>query len=153
MNIKEKLEIVIITYNRKDNLENTLEQILSENSPVKNLDITVLDNHSTDGTYELMKDYCSTYNNIRHIVNKVNIGGCANSVKAFVEIPQKEYTWVLCDNDTYDWSNWYEIEDAINKNYEVILTRTCPNTPAGLFYTSTLISAVIIKIIGKKKIE
>ena len=43
MNLKEKLQIILITYNRKNTLKTTLDEILSENSPIKDLPITILD--------------------------------------------------------------------------------------------------------------
>ena len=46
MSISEKLDIVLITYNRKESLKNTLEQISTENSPIKNFKITILNNNS-----------------------------------------------------------------------------------------------------------
>ena len=46
----EDIEIFIITYNRKEKLKKTFEQIFDSSSPVRNLDIKVIDNCSTDGT-------------------------------------------------------------------------------------------------------
>ena len=42
--MKEKLDIVIVTYNRKDFLKKTFEQILADNSPIK--DIFTMGSHS-----------------------------------------------------------------------------------------------------------
>ena len=145
MNLKEKLDIVLITYNRKEYLENTFEQIFAENSPIKDLDITVLDNCSTDGTSELIELYSQKFPNIKHVIKKVNIGGCANIAKAIVEIPTKDYAWVICDNDTFYWQSWNEIEQAITDRYNIIMTRNCKNTPSGLFYTSTFVPSFIFK--------
>lgn len=32
----------------------------------------------------------------------------------------KEYFWVLCDDDKYDFSNWNEVESAIASNVDII---------------------------------
>ena len=58
MNLKDKLDIVLITYNRKNCLQKTFEQIFAENSPIKDFDITILNNASTDGTSEFIEKYC-----------------------------------------------------------------------------------------------
>jgi len=145
MNIKEKLKIVLITYNRKNYLKDTLNTFLSDNSPVKDFDITIIDNHSTDGTTEMLQDYANMYNNITHIINPINIGGNANSCKAFCEYLNKEYIWVICDNDSYDWSSWNEIEYAVENKYDVIMTRHCQNNISELFYKANLISSAIYK--------
>lgn len=145
MNIKDKLDIILITYNRKSCLEETFKQIFADNSPIKDFDITVLDNRSDDGTSELINTYSQKYPNLKHVINKVNIGGCANAAKAIVEIPNKEYAWVLCDNDSYDWTNWNEVEIAIEKGYDFIITQKCENNPSELFYKASFIPAVIFK--------
>lgn len=115
------LEIILITYNRRKHLQNTLEQLFAETSPVKNIDITILDNKSTDGTSELIEEYKSNHQNLKHIINNRNIGGNANIAKAY-ELASKKYLWILCDDDMYDWSNWQEIEHAMENDYNLIYT-------------------------------
>ena len=61
MSIKDKLQIYLITYNRKIQLEHTLKQILAKDSPIRNFDITILDNASTDGASELIDEYCQNF--------------------------------------------------------------------------------------------
>ena len=53
--IEEKMEIILITYNRSKYLDNTLNQFL--NSPFKNCKFTVLDNCSPDNTPEICAKY------------------------------------------------------------------------------------------------
>ena len=122
MDLSNKIEIYLITYNRKDYLEKTLKQILGENSPIKNFSITILDNASTDGTSELVKNYCNKFRNLHHIRHCINIGGDANICRAFElgAISKKEYIWVLCDDDKYDFNNWEEVEKEIQKGTDII---------------------------------
>jgi len=122
--ISDILEIVLITYNRLPHLKNTLEALFSENSPIKkyNLTLTILDNASTDGSSDLCGEYAAKYPNIKHIRRHKNIGGNANIARAF-EIAQKEYVWIICDDDFYDWSAWEETENAVKSNlYDAVLT-------------------------------
>lgn len=144
-NIENKLEIVLITYNRRDCLERTFKHIFAEDSPIRDYNITILNNSSTDGSTELINEYCSNYSNIKHIINSKNIGGNANISKALVEIPKKEYIWVLCDNDDYDWSAWGEVENAVENGVDAIITRHCENKLSDIFYYSTLVSGCIYK--------
>ena len=115
--MQDKLAIYLITYNRKQYLQRTFDQIFAENSPIKNFSITILDNASTDGTSELIDEYCQKFPNIIHIRHKVNIGGNANICRAYEmgASSDKEYVWVLCDDDKYDFSNWNNLVDLINK--------------------------------------
>lgn len=122
MSIKNKLQIYLITYNRKQKLQKTFEQIFAEDSPIKNFDITILDNASTDGSSELIEEYCQKFPNITHIRHNVNIGGNANICRAFEMATYcgKEYCWILCDDDKYDFSNWSEVEKEINAQKDII---------------------------------
>ncbi|MEA5000780.1 MAG: glycosyltransferase family 2 protein [Endomicrobiaceae bacterium] len=120
MSIKDKLQIILITYNRFQHVKKTFEQfILADASPVKNFDILVLDNNSTDNTKNYIDQLISSHSNIKYSKNKYNLGISGNIAKA-MEIADKEYLWIICDDDIYDWSNWNEIETAIENNEEVI---------------------------------
>ena len=120
--IKGKLQIYLITYNRKQKLQQTFEQIFADDSPIKNFDITILDNASTDGSSELIEEYCYTFPNITHIKHNINIGGNANICRAFEMAAScgKEYCWILCDDDKFDFSNWQEVENEINAQKDII---------------------------------
>jgi glycosyltransferase involved in cell wall biosynthesis len=120
VDLRNSLEIILLTYNRKEKLQKTFNQIFADNSPIKNLDITILDNKSTDGTSELIREYTKKFPNIKHIIHNRNIGGNANIARAF-EIAQKEYFWILCDDDEYNWDNWSEVEHAIKEDYDAIV--------------------------------
>ena len=120
--VKDKLQIFIITYNRKRLLIRTLNSILSEQSPVKDYDITVIDNASTDGTSDVIKEFSEKFSNIKHLRHPYNIGGNANICRAFELAAScgKEYAWILCDDDVYDFSNWSEVEENINNKKDII---------------------------------
>lgn len=143
--LREDLGIVLITYNRKKHLEETLNALFTQDSPVKDFDITVLDNHSTDGTSELIESFCEKYPNLKHVINRKNIGGNANVAKAYAEYSTKKYIWLLCDNDKYCWKNWREIEVAIEQDYDVIFTQNCNNTIADMFYRAGFAPGCIYK--------
>lgn len=121
--IKDTLEIILITYNRKPFLKKTLDSILDAKSPVREVSVTVLDNCSDDGTGELIEEYAAKFPNIKHIRHAKNIGGNANIARAF-EIAQKKYFWVLADDDAYDFSAWDEVEKALREDYDLIIVNT-----------------------------
>jgi glycosyltransferase involved in cell wall biosynthesis len=122
MKIKNSLEIILITYQRHSYLQNVLRDFFSPQSPPRDLDFTILDNASTDGTSELCKEYAAKFPNINYIRHNKNIGGNANIARAF-ELAKKEYVWIICDDDKYDFAGWQEIEDAVlSKKYDIILT-------------------------------
>lgn len=147
MNLKQKLEIILITYNRKECLEKTLKQLLASKSPIKNLDITILDNKSTDGTTELIKNYLKKHSNIKHIIHNHNIGGNANIARA-LEIAKKEYVWILADDDKYDFTHWKDIKIALNKSPDALVVANYINPKKNtgrLVKQMTFVSGAIYK--------
>lgn len=132
MSVKDKLQIYLITYNRKEKFQRTLDAILAEDSPIKDFDITILNNASTDGTTELIEAYCQNHKNIVHIKHKINIGGNANICRAFEmgSSCEKEYFWILCDDDYYDFSGWNFVEEEIEKKSDIIcVSNYCFESP------------------------
>lgn len=118
--IFDDLEIFIITYNRCKDLKKTLEAIAAENSPVRHCDIKILDNNSNDGTAELCKEFADRFSNMTHIKNHRNIGLSGNICRA-MELANKKYFWILCDNDKIEFDAWSEVEQAIDDDYDLIL--------------------------------
>lgn len=119
MSIKDRLQLILITYNRAPHVKNTLSKLLSDGSPVKNFDLLIIDNNSTDNTREIILDFQKNYSNITYIKNKYNVGLAGNIVKA-LDSADKDYVWILGDDDLYDFSNWSEVESAINNNEKII---------------------------------
>ena len=118
----DNLAIFLITYNRKDYMRRTLDSLISKVSPFRDCDITVLDNASTDGSSELIDRYCQMKSNIHHIKHKVNIGGNGNITRGFElgATCDKEYFWVICDDDKFDFSNASELVEKMRDKKDVI---------------------------------
>ena len=120
MGSRQDLEIFIITYNRREKLKKTFEQIFDIASPVREFDIKVIDNASNDGTRELCMEYAERFSNLVYISNNRNIGLSGNIIKPF-ELASKKWLWVLCDDDDFDWTHWAEIEKALNNDENAII--------------------------------
>jgi len=119
MNAIDKLQIILITYNRASHVKKTFKQLFYKGSPISNYDILVLDNNSTDNTYDVVKQQQLINPNLKYQKNKYNLGISGNIAKA-MEIANKEYVWIISDDDKYDFSNWNEVEKAINNNEKLI---------------------------------
>ena len=116
--IEDKLEIVLITYNRYKDLDNTLKQLLE--SPFSECKITILDNCSDDETPRICTKYEKLFFNMNIVRHMKNIGGNANILRA-VETSKSKYTWIVCDDDNYDFSDCGDIIKAIDsENFEII---------------------------------
>ncbi len=118
--MNDMLEIIIPTYNRKQHIIRTLTQLTAPDSPVRTCKITILDNCSTDGTSQMLAEFAAQHPNITHIRHPKNIGGNANIVRAF-EMASAKYVWVVCDDDTYDFSHAQELLPALKEEPDALL--------------------------------
>lgn len=148
--MKDKLEIFIITYNRAKYLKNTLKSLFEDNSPLKNCDITVINNNSIDATDEICCEYLSKFHNFHYVKNRYNIGFSDITQAYFMST--KEYIWVLADDDYLDFSHFSELKEAINRGDDTICccrhildTPQKANNLSDIFIQLTLVSAGIYR--------
>ena len=163
MEIQKQLEILIPTYNRKEHLTRTLTQLTAPESPVRGVSITVLDNASTDGSSEVIEEFAAKFANITHIRHPKNIGGNGNIARCF-ELARAPYVWVVCDDDSFRWDAWHEIENALQtQQYDILLTRKddlkgtsdiakiirqLTFLPAGIYRTANITSGVLMNMLS-----
>ena len=141
MNLETQLELFLPTYNRKRFLANTLEQLTAPESPVRNCQMTILDNASTDGSAELLDEYAAKFPNIKVLHHAKNIGGNANIARCF-EMAKSKYVWVLCDDDKYDFSNWNECEQLLAQNPPAIVVANYGKPEKGIAHLFRQLSFV-----------
>lgn len=87
-----KVSIIIPNWNRKDDLMECLESINKQS--VKDYEVVVVDNGSTDGSVEILK---RQYPFVKIIENKENVGA-AQARNQAIKIAKGEYLWFL-DSD------------------------------------------------------
>jgi glycosyltransferase involved in cell wall biosynthesis len=116
--LEEVLEIFLITSNRSACLDNTLNQL--KDSPFARCRFTILDNCSTDDTPSVTAKYQDQFPDYHVIRHSRNIGGNNNYLRA-VELSKALYTWILCDDDNYDFSRVSGVIEAIEScQYDII---------------------------------
>lgn len=94
---------IVVTYNRKDLLKENIEALKSQIN--RGLDILIVDNNSTDGTYDYIKDFIDE-NNIMYINTQNNLGGAGGFCIGIKECAKKKYKYVwLMDDDTIPTNN------------------------------------------------
>ena len=72
--------VIIPVLNRVKTLEDAIKSVLSQKSDFA-FNMIIVDNHSTDGTTELIQKYANQDNRIIHLIperNDLGIGGCWN---------------------------------------------------------------------------
>jgi glycosyltransferase involved in cell wall biosynthesis len=71
-----KVSILIPTYNRERIILETLNSAV--NQTYKNTEVIVVDNMSTDNSYEIIKEFAKSHPNVRAYQNETNIGPVLN---------------------------------------------------------------------------
>lgn len=94
----QKLEPVLITYNRSAELRRTLNAFLD--AGLTGIKLHILDNASTDETPEVVAGFKTEWPNLTYHRNQYNIGGNANILRA-LEISSSEFSWILGDDDEW----------------------------------------------------
>jgi len=92
-----KVSIIITTYNRKEFLKQAIQSILMQDYP--HLEITVIDDCSTDGTDILMKKSFGTDPRVIYMRNEQNRGPGHNRRQAFAAHADGAYILFLDDDD------------------------------------------------------
>ena len=106
------LEILVFTYNRAENLAYTLTQL--RESPFADCKLTVLDNASTDATPAVCEEHGRRFRDFHVVRHRVNIGLGPNYLRA-VELSRSTYSWVLSDDETFDFSDCGDVLDALGE--------------------------------------
>jgi len=104
--MKDKVSVIIPTYNREKTIENAIQSVL--NQTYTNLEVLVIDDGSTDGTADIVKGIKNE--RVKYIALKKN-GGASNARNVGVEMASGE--WIAFqDSDDY----WHS--DKLEKQME-----------------------------------
>jgi glycosyltransferase involved in cell wall biosynthesis len=108
--IADLLQLRVITYNRAAELARTLEALAT--SPFRSCQITILDNHSSDATPDVCAAYRERFPRCSIVRHRSNIGASANYLRA-LELSTTRYTWVVGDDDFFDFSDCDDVIEAL----------------------------------------
>ncbi|MFH8080532.1 MAG: glycosyltransferase family 2 protein [Candidatus Aenigmatarchaeota archaeon] len=108
----KKVSVVIPTYNRKNELLSLIESILNSNYPKNKLEIIVIDDASTDGTYDLIR---KKYPSVKIIRNKKNLL-LANSRNIGIKNSVGDYVFLIDDDNVIDKNCIFELVKTMEKD-------------------------------------
>ncbi len=103
----KKVSVLVAVYNGEAWLSRCLESLFSQTYP--NIEIVCVDDASTDGSLQLIKDYALKYDNLKFISNDENCGQAVSRNRAF-DVSSGDYVLMVdCD----DWLSCDAVEQAV----------------------------------------
>lgn len=109
---------VIVTYNRKEQLANNIEMLLRQTYSLDR--IIIVDNHSTDGTYDFLRERDWLTGTFSYIDTQANIGGAGGFCMGMKAAYDQGADWIiLMDDDGYaaDEYTFQHLMDFAEKLY------------------------------------
>lgn len=115
-NLKPKLTVIVVTYNHCKYIARCLDSILSQKT---NFDfvITVVDDCSTDGTSDIIREYASKYNEkINPIIREKNLGVVDSVYPVLCDVDSEYYFFIDGDDFCIDNNKFQMQVDALDKH-------------------------------------
>ena len=103
-----KVSVVMSTYNRAEMLPNAIESIL--NQTFTNFEFIIIDDASTDSTFEILQYYKKKDRRIRIYRNKQNCGCTSSYIKAQKLLSKSSKYMAHIDDDDISFPNRLEIQ-------------------------------------------
>lgn len=149
-----KASIILPTYNEAENIARLIEAIFKHQSPRWEYEVFVVDDHSPDGTFELVKRHFK-HNPAVIAVLRTADRGLAKSLRAGIELAQGEWI-VLMDSDfTHDPADLPKMLH-VAKLYDIVIgSRFCAggNMDDRVHYAMSLVYNWIIRLVLHTQVQ
>ena len=97
-----KICIIMPTYNSERYLKTTIDSIINQSIGFDNLELIIIDDKSTDGTRDIIKDFSNKYYNIIYKFLDKNLGHPGAVRNKGMEIASAKYIMFCDHDDEYD---------------------------------------------------
>ena len=105
----KKTVLITLTYNKLEQATKPYLDSLYKFTDENSFDLVIVDNASSDGTVEYIKDFAKTHNNLTLIENHENSGYAGGNNIGLKFVKDKDYEYVgLLNNDILLTPNWLE---------------------------------------------
>ena len=95
-----KLSIIIPIYNSEKELKNTLNSVINQTMDLKDIEVIMINDCSTDNSKDIMEEYCQKYDNFKAIHLDENTGSPAIPRNIGIKNASSEYIQFLDADDT-----------------------------------------------------
>lgn len=110
-----KISIILPIFNVEKFLERALKSIINQTMDLKDIEVIMVDDVSTDGSRKIMKEYSNKYSNFISIFHEKNSGGCGFPRNTGLEVASGEYVMFLDPDDEFLPENCEMLYNAIKK--------------------------------------
>ena len=111
------ITVVVPNYNGSAHIEECLNSII--NQTVRNIEVIVADDASSDSSVEIVERFVESHPNIRLVVGEENVGLAANKARA-AHLARGTYVTTLDSDDYYISKDKLKTELAVLQHYESI---------------------------------
>lgn len=108
------LSFIIPVYNIEKYLRDCLDSLLTQNISYKEYEIICVNDGSTDGSLDILREYGKKYSNIR-IIDKEN-GGVSVARNEALKMAQGEYLWFVDGDDAIQTNCLKQIFSLVKEN-------------------------------------
>lgn len=116
-----KIICIVVTYNRKELLFKCLDSLIKQNLSID--EILVVDNASTDGTLEYLKNKKELSDKVKILALPENIGGAGGFHAGMSYASSLDFDWIwMMDDDGFPEKKCLEVlyKYALNKNLDAV---------------------------------
>jgi len=110
-NIDVLFSVVIPIYNAENVLERTIQSVL--NQTYSNLELWLIDDCSTDGSFRIAQEYANLYPQVHAIQLEVNSGSAQKPIERGFDIANGDFVMVVGNDDEIN-------EDYLSKMYGIV---------------------------------
>lgn len=114
------IAVGIVTFNRRNHLKSLLRQLIEINYPKDQIHIFIVDNASTDGTFEMLK---SDFPKVTVLKNEKNLGGSGGFNRFFKHLATMkappECGWLIDDDAAIDKNTLLYLVRALRQDESV----------------------------------
>ncbi|OFO39466.1 glycosyltransferase family 2 protein [Staphylococcus sp. HMSC070D05] len=115
INYRPKVSVLISTYNKEKFINKTLDSILKQSMDVKEFELIVVDDCSTDQTVDIVSKKIDSFSNYKFIQLNQNSGTPAKPRNLSIDLSKGKYIMFI------DGDDWLP-EDALEKLYTLLKT-------------------------------
>lgn len=124
-----KVSVIVPTFNAEDYLMNAVNSVINQTIGFENIELILVDDNSTDGTKEILRELSEEYNNIRVIFLDENSGSPSKPRNVGIKEAKSDYIMFLDNDDTYcpdfcetmcDSIGQYDADLITCRNYDVV---------------------------------